>query len=107
MSPEESAWVGAMIEGEGHIHIGHRKRGNMFGFVIVTICDVETIATLLRFVGDGTVHMPQRRAPNYLQPWTWILSPMNSMSNLLPQIIPYLTGKRDRAEELLVGLRAA
>ena len=107
MSPEERAWVGAMIEGEGHIHIGRRQRGSLFGFVIVTICDIETISTLLRLVGDGTVHMPRRRAPNHLQPWTWILSPMRSMADLLPQVIPYLTSKRVRAEELLVGLRAA
>lgn len=71
--------------------------------------EVETTATLLRLVGDGHVVMQDNpalhptgypiRANKVL--WVWSLTSIAGLRDLLPQIIPYLTGKRERAESLL------
>jgi len=88
-----------MIEGEGSIGIGRQSKG-----VLVQVCntELETIATLLRLVGDGVIHM--RRPPTdgvHQQVWSWHLTGNLPVQGLLPQIVPYLTGKRNRAEQVL------
>lgn len=74
--------------------------------------EVETTATLLRLVGDGHVVMQdsewltRNQVVKARRPaWKWTLSTQRGLADLLPQIIPYLTGKRERAEQLLEELR--
>ncbi len=98
MTATEAAWVGAMIEGEGGVYC-YKKHGAQPS---VQVCntEVETIATILRLVGDGNVSVQKKVRP-YKDLWQWSLSAVNSVADLLPQVTPYLTGKRERAEYVL------
>ncbi|KKN84431.1 hypothetical protein LCGC14_0288930 [marine sediment metagenome] len=126
MSDVEAAWVGAMIEGEGSI----RLRGRLKPGVWVPIgahtrdrlddvdqispmgvdfysTDVETIATMLRLTGCGTVYYREPR-PDYVSPngaqafakkpsWQWVVQYKELVRGICAQIQPYLTSKRDLA----------
>lgn len=94
MSVAETAWVGAMVEGEGSISAGQ---------VAVISTDVETLATLLRFVGGGRVYL-HSNSNNHLGKkvtWVWRLYRQKSVRELLHQISPWLTSKQERALEVV------
>ncbi len=104
LADAEAAWLGAMIEGEGTIYlrqqIGHHTKPHVE--IRVGNTEVETIATCLRLAGAGRVHPDPRNGNGRHRPmWYWSLSADSSVCSLLPQIIPYLTGKRERAQEAL------
>ena len=101
LSPVEAAWVGAMVEGEGCIRIlTTSARGHKQGRMDVTNTEVETNATILRLVGDGGVHHDMGAGRNK-RVWRWGLASKLSVISLLKQIIPYLTGKREKAQEMV------
>ena len=96
LSTPAAAWVGAMIEGEGSLGWWPKK----YHYTIaVDNTEVETIATLVRLVGGGRVHLivVVDRKPL----WRWTLNCRQEIAALIPQIIPYLTGKRQKAIDLL------
>lgn len=94
MTAVEAAWVGALIEGEGSM-IAH-PRGRTTWAVTVQSTDVETIATLLRLTGAGLVY--SKRVPDGRKPqWSWEVRRKFDVRDLLYQVCPYLTGKRERA----------
>ena len=90
LTPPAAAWVGAMIEGEGSI----------WPCPNVSNTEVETIATLLRLVGDGCVSYSLPNKLGKRAVWRWQLYRKRSIIALLPQVIPYLTGKRALAQAL-------
>jgi len=96
----EAAWLGALIEGEGHIAAHTDHRGYCQPRVVVEMVPVEPIATVLRLVGDGNISMAKQREP-YQDSWRWELKKMRSLQEFLPQIMPYLASKREVAEEVL------
>lgn len=110
LSAVEAAWIGALIEGEGTI--GHFSSGRTTNdgrairvwTIQVGSTEIETISTLLRLVGGGHVYYVPGRIGNK-EAWMWGLKRINEIHSLLPQIMPYLTGKRDRAIELLSKLQ--
>lgn len=55
MSEGQAAWVGAMIEGEGHTAYPNGKHRH--SKVVVANSDPEVISALLRFTGTGTVSL--------------------------------------------------
>lgn len=92
MTPCEVAWVGALVEGEGSIEVNRP-------FVSVASTEVETLSTLIRFVGAGALVM--QKGVN--RPcWVWRLYRRASVRDLLRQIFPWLTGKREKAQKVLV-----
>lgn len=102
MSDAEAAWVGAMIEGEGNfVHQPAGKNGRLShgAEVLVHNTEVETVATCLRLVGDGTINvvLPRAHRMATMPLWRWRTAKHRSMRKLLPQIIPFLTGKREAA----------
>ncbi len=103
MTSVEAAWVGAMLEGEGSIALPYGS--NRIGIVTIYNTEVETIATCLRLVGDGGVQFRRPRpSPKYdskKPQWMWVLSGQLPIRDFLRQVVPYLTGKRDRAEGVL------
>ena len=106
MLPVEAAWVGALLEGEGSLRLSlNRKYGNSYPQLVVGVTDIETIATLFRLIGDGTIYYRaaghQLRFPNAKPIWVWQLSNSPSVLALLPQVYPYLTSKRTNAELIL------
>ncbi len=99
LSSPEAAWLGAMVEGEGSICL----RGRRPRYIAVYSSEVETVATCLRLAGDGTVIYDGEpsSAIGRKPMWRWHLAKINSLFELLPQLIPYLTSKDGRAEEVL------
>ncbi len=98
MTAVEAAWVGAMVEGEGGIYC--YPQHDYQPRVAVSNTSVETLSTVLRLVGDGGISF-NSGARQGKGVWQWHLAAVNSVVDLLPQIIPYLTDKRERAEEVL------
>jgi hypothetical protein len=101
MTIGEAAWVGAMIEGEGTV--GRYGHGNSIRIVNT---EVETIATVLRFVGDGRVYCRLRRE-GWHTAWSWTLANTLSLRRFLPQVIPWLTSKKEEAEAMLAEVSRA
>ena len=101
MTDVEASWVGAMLEGEGSIGIKyeHRAQGTYRrAYLALVNTSVETIATILRLVGDGRIYT----TPGVNKPiWVWQLVKIHSVSALLKQLRPYLTDKRERADMVL------
>lgn len=105
LSPEAAAWLGAMVEGEGSLSWDRPNTcNNQYRLrVVVANTEVETIATCLRLVGAGRV--TSQVMGNSKRVWHWVLSRRSDIAALLPQILPYLTGKREKALEALVVYR--
>ena len=102
MKPVQAAWVGAMVEGEGSLGIKQENRTQGIyrrPYLSAVNTSVETIATLLRFIGDGTVHLASNGV-NY-PVWAYQLVKKRSLVQLLPQILLYLTEKQDKAMDIL------
>ena len=102
MTPAEAAWVGAMLEGEGSV-----LRSPKDNSIQVTIynTEVETMATLLRFIGDGKVYM-QALTPRHKKGpvWFYSLAKQAAVVDLLQQVECWLTGKKDKAQRALRAL---
>ena len=112
LSPEAAAWMGAIIEGEGTIGMYRSRptRQRKHPHVVVSNTEVETIATCLRLVGAGNVGLVTSKNylakwPHHNLVWQWRLSATRNIAAFLPQVIPYLTGKRDAAEIVLSEIR--
>lgn len=104
MSLEEAAWIGAMLEGEGTVSLRFDERGYEDVDLVIYNSEVETIATCLRVIGDGCVYYRGKRLSSKWpgsgskEQWAWSLQRKPAVRDLLRQIIPYLTGKQDRAK---------
>ena len=108
MTVVEAAWVGAMLEGEGCIRTYRRttNRGTHWHpEVTIGSTEVETIATILRLVGDGGVYFRPRVTPTRRPMWVWTLGAQAALHDLLSQVMEFLTSKREDAEVLLVHAR--
>ncbi len=91
MSPVEAAWVGALIEGEGTIQPGKS--------ISCGSTEVETISTLIRFVGGGRVYLAKQKEKTYKPFWLWVVAVHASVVDLSSQITPFLTSKQVLAEQ--------
>ncbi len=104
LQPEEAAWIGAMIEADGSVSVRIDNRGYEDIDLHFYNSEVETVATMLRLVGEGNIYYRGKRISSKwptagTKPqWAWSLQKKPSVRALLPQIIPYLTGKQDRAK---------
>lgn len=99
-----------MLEGEGNFNICEvetpdtRTKLSRKYAVKSSSTEVETIATVLRLVGDGNVQTYQSPRPRHKRAWSWEMQSRRSILALLPQIIPYLTSKREVAEAMYAEL---
>lgn len=100
MTPVEAAWVGAMVEGEGSLYL-HKASRNFH--LAVGNTEVETISTLLRFTNDGTVYCQRPAEKNVRRKilWIWSVTAQEAITDILRQVIPYLTGKQEHAIEVM------
>jgi len=101
MAEIECAWVGALIEGEGHIAKNQAH-------VSVAMTEIEPIATLLRLTGAGTIMYQEKNGgdPRYKPIWWWELHRKLSILALLEQISPYLASTQEHAQRVIATLRA-
>ena len=88
MRPEECAYVGAMLDGEGCINMTPNGK---YPSVRIFNTEVEYIAAILRATGCGRVHseLPRMRGKKRL--WGWIAGRGNDLQSLIPQLLPYST----------------
>ena len=98
----EAAWLGGVIEADGSVSVRIDARGYEDVDIHFYNSEVETVATVLRLVGAGSVYYRGERVsskwPAGRKPqWAWNLQRKASVRELLKQIIPYLTGKQGRA----------
>jgi len=104
LSPLEAAWFGGLFEGEGSIpqHGERRKRSGAITLELSST-EIETIATVLRLVGAGSIdYIPAERfarrgLPHRKDQWRWRLHGRENCDSILRTILPFLTGKRERA----------
>lgn len=103
--PVEAAWLGAMVEGEGSI--GWVKSNPTLGarlnpYLSLVNTSVEVISTMLRLVGEGNINLDGVHGRNGHQPvWGYRVTKQKSLQSLLPQLLPYLADKKERAEEMI------
>ena len=106
MDSVQAAWVGAMLEAEGCICVRKDKRRGYDGVQLtVTNTEMKTLERCLAFVGAGRI-VPQSKAtaaqslgnkPVFL----WIITRRREIRDLLCQVIPHLTGKQEKATNVL------
>ena len=105
----ESAWLGALIEGEGSIQLCRNRRNYgqkvyYYPQIAISNTEVETIATCLRFCGEGNVFLRKAYHSEFnarkLQ-WVFSMAGWKRCIPVLESIAPYLTGKQDRALGIL------
>ena len=108
LSTVEAAWLGAMVEGEGSIgwvNSNQYKGGRLTPYLSLVNTSVEVISTMLRLVGDGNISLDAVHGRNGHRPvWGYKINKQNSLRSVLPQLIPFLADKKERAEEMLKWL---
>ena len=101
----EAAWIGAMIEGEGSIGWVRPKKNDakrLNPYLSLVNTSVEVIATMLRLTGDGNIGLDSCHGRKGHKPvWSYQLNKQKALRVLLPQLIPFLADKTERAEEML------
>jgi len=101
IAPIEAAWLGAMVEREGSIgwvNSNQNQGGRLTPYLSLVNTSVEVIATMLRLVGDGNISLDAVQGRNGHRPvWGYKVNKQNSLRDLLPQLIPFLADKKERA----------
>ena len=98
VSEIEKAWLAGIIDGEGSIRIDYpRKEGSCSPRVVVTNNDwaiIEKVADICQRL-DCNPHISQRKGK---RSWTKdvLILGMTKILILLPAIMPYLTGKKEK-----------
>ena len=99
MTDVESAWFGALIEGEGHISWGARTRA----LVVGSTC-LETLEVLQRLSGVGSIITRKQHTGPITQrkpQWRWAMYGQRDVVHILSQISDYLTSKRELAKTII------
>src|SRR3990167_2254942 len=93
MTEVEAAWVGATIEAEGTI--SRRTQKPQIIEIRVGSSSVETIATLLRLRGVGTVYLHSSAASPLTKKtiWDWVVFRKLDSLALISAVSPYLVEK--------------
>lgn len=102
MTPVEAAWVGAMIEGEGHV--SPKLHGKLSVNFSVSNTSVEIISTLLRFTGVGRVYFQSLKPGVWKPVWLWRLTRMVDVEAVGKQVRPFLGDKRTVLDCLLAAI---
>ena len=83
MSAVEAAYVGAMLDGEGTVHI--KRRNAAFS---VANSEIEFISAILRATGCGKVYYREPQKGN-LPMWSWYSGSRLTLEDLAVQLAPY------------------
>lgn len=99
----EAAWIGAMIEGEGGLYLTVRRP---HGALCVVNTEVETVATVLRLIGAGCIHMmpPTPNGRQRTLAWKWGTDRQRVIHDILRQVVPFLTGKKELAQRAMSAI---
>lgn len=103
LSDTDAAYLAGIIDGEGSIglsKITRKSRDFVAPFVSITNTSTKLVDRLASAYPNGTWRTRQRNFKN--KPVNdWVLNKVNDIVDLLPQIIPHLTIKVDKANLVL------
>lgn len=106
MSVAEAAYVAAFIDGEGtialalHRHGGERRSATVIPIVTAANTRLELLRALVQKTGNGRIDSLGDNRTDRKVCYKWCLS-ANQIRNVLPQVEPYLEGKRRQAQIVL------
>lgn len=108
ISREEAAWLAAIIEGEGSIHIARHKLSHGKITFRLAICVCNTDCLIIKKVSElwyklgckfyYKIHNRQEKYPNSKIALTIECVGRTSTNKILDLIMPHLISKRDQAE---------
>lgn len=109
MTPTEAAYLAGIIDGEGSISMTRVGRASATGPAVpywrlvlaVNSCDRALIEWLIKWGGSTLWDMD--RGPNHRPQHRWTVVG-NAMRSVLPQAVPYLIIKKDRAKWAIEAL---
>lgn len=102
MDKAEIAWVAGLLEGEGSFSSAqHHGRGHQIGRVDMQSIDHDTLETLARITGIGSVHGPLAPQPNRQPLWYWRVQRHNDVRALTELIYPWMGARRRRQIEAI------
>jgi hypothetical protein len=104
LTPEETAYIAGIIDGEGHIEIGLGKKTvskqtRHAVSVVISNTDFELLAWLTQRLPGSYIRQRvyTKGKPHWKPAWTLRLHRRGSVKSLLTQVLPYLIVKRKRA----------
>ena len=84
--PTEAAWLGAMLDGEGHISFVVKHKTP---HVVISNTEVELVATALRITQAGSISTREQNGLGTKRMWEWTLHRSSEVPALLAQLQPY------------------
>lgn len=103
MTPEQTAWVAGIIEGEGHMRVNHVK-GRPYGQISVQMTDEDIVRRLREYTGVGRITGPYQPNPPARKPrWTWTVGRNEHVRMVCAAIRPWLGVRRTEQLDNLVG----
>lgn len=98
-SESEWAWLGGVIDGEGHISMLKRRNGQMARRVAITNCNLPLLVAIAAAFG-GKIHTHTPPKPKHRQQFQWYTYGDHARM-VLHGALPYLIVKREEAEIFL------
>jgi len=102
----ERAWLAGVIDGEGSVFLSKVfDRAYRRGFYyrpqfLVSNSNREFLIRIATIIGEGTVHRAKKGGDGQKTRWEYIAS-AGVLRVVLPQIVPHMIVKRERAEKML------
>lgn len=97
------AYLAASIDCDGCIHVPKTKGSGVS--MEVTNTDLFFLQSLQEMIGGGIVFQYTTTGPSHYKPCYWLFFCVNECRELLPQLIPFLVIKKEKAKILLKRLR--
>lgn len=96
LSPEDTAYLAGLFDGEGHISDEH---------IELCMTDIEPLVWVATTTGIGKVTRGHEARPNRRQPWHWRSTRFDEAADLLDQMRPYLKVKWAQAQAFIILAR--
>jgi len=106
MSPTEAAYVAGIFDGEGCISFSLTRGKYPCCNVQIANTDLEMLETIQVFINGGRImgHRLNGKRENFTAQYILYFR-VNELADLLPQLLPYLVTKKDKAITMLTYLR--
>jgi LAGLIDADG endonuclease len=102
----DKAWLAGIIDGEGSIHISKvPERRNNRGYALTPRLTISNsnqliLSNVKRITACGTINRTKETRFWWKDNYVWVAN-SNAIRKILPQVLPYLVGKRGQASLLL------
>jgi hypothetical protein len=97
MTPEQTAWVAGILEGEGSF-----VSGRCIG-ITVTMTDLDVLQRLQEVTGVGIINALKRRKPNHKDAWVWSVRRRAHIRGIVSAVLPWLGERRSVAAQKLLA----